>query len=191
MTDYLDALLDLEAAWQATEENALEAVLTALGRTEPAGGREPGHWNRGEAERRKTASRRERKRFFGKTRTRRRSGPLRETGQRKPGPESWPGRSSEHRRRRGRPWPEPAETVQRRRTDRVRMGPADAGGKGGRLRSVRPAPAGGTGGIPAGPGRADGAGTGGEPGSPDAGPGEPGPAVSAGRPAVRRRAVLY
>ena len=42
MTDYLDALLDLEAVWQATEENALEAVLTALGRTEPAGGRGPG-----------------------------------------------------------------------------------------------------------------------------------------------------
>ena len=42
MTDYLDALLDMEAAWQATEENALETVLTALGRTEPAGGTESG-----------------------------------------------------------------------------------------------------------------------------------------------------
>ena len=42
MTDYLDALLDMEAAWQVTEENALEAVLTVLGRTEPAGGRESG-----------------------------------------------------------------------------------------------------------------------------------------------------
>lgn len=42
MTDHLDALLDMEAAWQETEENALEAVLTALERTDTAIGTESG-----------------------------------------------------------------------------------------------------------------------------------------------------